>query len=60
MAKTGKGEKLAVDHIFFYSEVEKFIRDLIPNTKDESLHFKRIQKGESALDHMTAEHNRFK
>lgn len=60
MAKTGKGEKLAVDHIFFYTEVEKFLRDLIPTTKDEALYFKQIEKGESASHHMTAEYKRFK
>jgi hypothetical protein len=60
MGKNNKGEKLTVDNIFFYTEVEKFIRDLIPKTKGEALYFKQIQQGESASDHMTAEHNRFK
>jgi len=59
MGKNVTGEKSIVRYIFYYSQVERFIRDIIP-TNDKAFFFKPLEKGESVLLHQATEYNRFK
>jgi hypothetical protein len=54
----GKDEKLTADNIFFYTNVEKFIQDLIPHEK--KFFFKQREQGESISSHAAREILRLK